>query len=153
MKIRKIILLSFFSCATILLEAQSKDSLEILNKTQTFITAFAQFDWNTFRSCFSDDATIFFPAWEEGTRRIGRKEFEKTWTDIFPEFIDSSKKFDLKIDPENIFIQMYDHSSIVTFHLGEKSKYLSRRTLVFIKENNVWKIAHLHASNVTKPEN
>lgn len=131
-------------------ESQSKDSLEILHTTQVFIKSFVEFDWNTFRHCFTDDATIFFPSWEEGTRRVGRKDFEKTWTEIFPEFIDYTKKFDLKINPQNIYIQLYNHTAIVTFHLGEQTKFLSRRTLVIIKVKGKWKIAHLHASGVTE---
>lgn len=153
MKIHKLILLIFFTCSLTFVQAQSKDSLEVLHKTQVFVKAFVAFDWDTFRNCFTDDATIFYPTWEEGSRRMGRKEFEKAWTEIFPEFIDTTQKFDLKIEPQNIHIQLYDQTAIVTFHLGEQTKILSRRTLVFIKQKNTWKIAHLHASNITEPKN
>jgi len=102
-----------------------------------------------FRNSFSSDATIFFPSWEEGKRRIGQKEIEETWLEIFPEFIDSTKKFELKIDPKNIFMQLYGNTAIVTFHLVPKDNYLSRRTLVLIKEKEEWKIVHLHASTLS----
>jgi len=132
-------------------KSQSKDSLAVLNATQSFVKSFISFDWKSFRNAFSSRATIFFPTWEQGKRRTGKKEIEDTWTEIFPEFIDSTKKFDLKIEPRDMLIQLFEKTAIVTFHLGG-GDYLSRRTIVFIKENEEWKIIHLHASNLSKPK-
>lgn len=149
MNITKLILSVSISFVSLIVQGQSNDSLEVTKATQSFVKAFINFDWKNFRNSFSSDATIFFPSWEEGKRRIGRKEIEETWLEIFPEFIDSTKKFDLKIDPKNIFMQLYSNTAIVTFHLVPKDNYLSRRTLVFIKEKEEWKIVHLHASSVS----
>ena len=149
MNITKLILPLSISFASLIVQGQTNDSLEVTKAAQNFVKAFINFDWKNFRNSFSSDATIFFPSWEEGKRRIGRKEIEDTWLEIFPEFIDSTKKFDLKIDPKNIFMQLYGNTAIVTFHLTPNDNYLSRRTLVFIKENEEWKIVHLHASSVS----
>ena len=149
MTITKIILSASIAFASLGVRGQTNDSLEVTKATQNFVKAFIDFDWKNFRNSFSSDATIFFPGWEEGKRRIGQKEIEETWVELFPEFIDSTKKFDLKIDPKNIFMQFYGNTAIVTFHLTPNDNYLSRRTLVFIKKNKEWKIVHLHASSVS----
>ena len=149
MNITKLILSVVIAFAYLNLQGQTNDSLEVTKATQNFVKAFINFDWKNFRNSFSSDATIFFPGWEEGKRRVGQKEIEETWLELFPEFIDSTKKFDLKIDPKNIFMQLYSNTAIVTFHLTPNDNYLSRRTLVFIKEKEVWKIVHLHASSVS----
>ena len=149
MNITKLILLVSISFASLFVQGQTNDSLEVTKATQNFVKPYINFDWKNFRNSFSSDATIFFPSWEEGKRRIGQKEIEETWLEIFPEFIDSTKKFDLKIDPKNIFMQLYGNTAIVTFHLVPKDNYLSRRTLVFIKEKEEWKIVHLHASTLS----
>ena len=149
MNITKIILSASIAFASLSVQGQTNDSLEVTKATQNFVKAFINFDWKNFRNSFSSDATIFFPGWEKGKRRIGQKEIEETWVELFPEFIDSTKKFDLKIDPKNIFMQFYGNTAIVTFHLTPDENYLSRRTLVFVKKNKEWKIVHLHASSVS----
>ncbi len=148
MNIKTSILLAGIFFSGMSAEAQTKDSLEVTKATQDFLKAFVNFDWPNFRNAFSNTATIFFPAWEEGQRRVGQKEIEETWLQIFPEFVDTTKKFNLKIDPKNVFMQLYENTAIVTFHLIPKTNQLARRTIVFVKENDAWKIVHLHASVV-----
>ena len=46
-------------------------------------------------------------------------------------------------------MQLYGNTATVTFHLIRKDNYLSRRTPVFIKEKEEWKIVHLHASTLS----
>ncbi len=149
MNMRTYIFMAFVSCTSLASEAQTKDSLEVMKTAQTFLKAFTGFDWQTFRNSFPADASIFYPDGQERKRRTGQQEIEATWLTIFPEFTDSTKKFKLEINPENILIQLYDKTAIVTFHMGGNDGYLSRRTLVFIKEKETWKIVHLHASNFT----
>ncbi len=149
----RIILLSLILCTGLITNAQSRDSADVIKAAEIFVKAFTGFDWPVFRNCFSKEATIFFPAWKEGERKTGQQEIEATWTAIFPEFIDSTKKFDLKINPKNIHVQLYGEVAIVTFHLGDGVEYLSRRTLVFRKEKTNWKIVHLHASTLRKENN
>ena len=107
MNITKIILSASIAFASLIVQGQTNDSLEVTKATQNFVKAFIDFDWKNFRNSFSSDATIFFPGWEEGKRRIGQKEIEETWVELFPEFIDTTKKFDLKIDPKNVLMQLY----------------------------------------------
>lgn len=142
---KKVLLISVFVCSCFNLSAQQKDSLEIAEHTEKFIKSFKDFDWETFKNCFADNATIFFPeTFRE--RKMGRQEIEESWKELFPEFVDKNKKFDLDISPEDMVIQLFGKTAIVTFQMGKGSDYLSRRTLVFAKQKRSWKIVHLHAS-------
>ena len=126
--------------------AQNNDSLAVIQTVDKFVQNFNVLQWDGFRSAFAEDATIFFPDWEEARRRSGRQEVEKTWLEIFPEFKDSVKALQLNIKPRDILIQLYDRTAIVTFHLGSGEKGLARRTLVMVRDKKTWKIVHLHAS-------
>lgn len=132
------------------LKAQNKDSLAVMKFVNNFVTAFNHFNWTTFRQSFTDDATIFYPYWNQAKRIQGRQEIEKNWLNIFPEFVDIKNSRQLQISPKDIHLQLYQQNAIVTFHLGDGLNSLSRRTLLMIKEKGSWKIAHLHASSLTK---
>jgi ketosteroid isomerase-like protein len=135
------------------LKAQNKDSIAVMKSATDFVTAFNNFDWTTFRASFTDDATIFYPFWNQARRIQGRREIENVWLTIFPEFVDTKNTRKLQINPKDINIQLYQQTAIVTFHLGDGGNTLSRRTLVMVKENENWKIAHIHASSVSDNKN
>ncbi|HRE68426.1 MAG TPA: nuclear transport factor 2 family protein [Cyclobacteriaceae bacterium] len=122
------------------------DSLAVKLSIEKFFVAFNSFQWEPFRESFTDDATIFFPDWEQASRKSGINEIERTWLELFPEFRDSTSTLKLNIVPRNIKLQLYDDTAVVTFHLGNGEKYVARRTLVMVKIEKRWKIAHLHAS-------
>lgn len=132
------------------LKAQNKDSIAVMKSVNNFVTAFNNLNWVPFRESFTDDATIFYPYWNQARRIQGRQEIEKAWLTIFPEFGDINNSRKLKISPKDIHLQLFQQTAIVTFHLGDGLNTLSRRTLLMIKEKGSWKIAHLHASSVTK---
>ena len=134
-------------------KAQNKDSIAVIKSVNNFVTAFNNFNWAAFRESFTDDATIFYPFWNQARRIQGRQEIETAWLTIFPEFGDTNNTRKLQISPKDIDIQLYRQTAIVTFHLGDGVKMLSRRTLVIIKEKGNWKIAHLHASSVSDDKN
>ena len=127
-------------------QAQTSDSTAVRLSVEKFVVAFNSLQWEPFRKSFTEDATIFFPDWEEASRKAGITQIEKTWLEIFPEFKDPQHTLKLNITPHDIKIQLYDQTAIVTFHLGNGEKYLARRTLVLVKTKGEWKIAHLHAS-------
>jgi len=142
--ISKPLLVIFFSC--IFFNAKANDSVAVQLSVEKFVTAFNTLQWQPFKNSFTEDATIFFPDWEDAPRKVGSKEIEKTWLEIFPEFKDSANTFKLDIKPRDMLIQLYGQTAVVTFHLGNGEKYLARRTLVMVKRKKEWKIAHLHAS-------
>ena len=132
------------------LKAQDKDSIAVMKSVTNFVTAFNNFNWTAFRESFTDNATIFYPFWNQAKRVKGRQEIDTAWLTIFPEFIDSTNTRKLQISPKDINIQLYRQTAIVTFHLGDGVNSLSRRTLIMVKKKRSWKIAHLHASSVSK---
>lgn len=129
-------------------EAQVKDSIEVMSAATKFVTAFNHFQWQPFKKSFSDDASIFFPVWDYSGRIKGRKEFEKTWLELFPEFINNPSKDSLTISPQDIRVQVFASTAIMSFHLGDPQRDLARRTIVCVKEKETWKIVHLHASRI-----
>ena len=149
-KIFRIICFTLFFASFIHTQAEANDSLEVVNAMQKFLHAFNNLEWETFRNSFAKDATIFYPVWEEAKRRSGKNEIEETWIKLFPEFTDPLNTFKLSITPKDLFIQLYYKTAIVTFHLGEGNNSLYRRTIVFVKEKEDWKIVHLHASKSIK---
>lgn len=131
-------------------KAQNKDSLAVMHSVNNFVTAFNNLNWEDFRKSFSDDATIFYPFWDQARRVNGKQEIESAWLTIFPEFGDPNNTRKLQISPKDIHMQQYRKTAIVTFHLGDGVNTLSRRTLVMVKKKQNWKIVHLHASSVSK---
>lgn len=148
MKIRYYVLFFLFLMLNGLAQGQQHDSVAVKQAAERFVKAFNSFDWATFKSCFTDDATMFHPTWEQARRRQGRQEIEATWLEVFPEFIDPANKRRLSITPRDLHIQLYGDAAVLTFHLGEGVTQLSRRSLFMVKQQGVWKIAHLHASSL-----
>jgi len=132
------------------LKAQHKDSIAVMKSVNNFVTAFNNFNWTSFRESFTDDATIFYPFWNQASRIQGSQEIETAWLTIFPEFADTNNSRKLQISPKGINLQLYRQTAIVTFHLGDGLNALSRRTLIMVKKKRSWKIAHLRASSVSK---
>lgn len=130
--------------------ATDSDSVSVMKAVTTFVGAFNSFNWETFRSSFADDATMFHPTWDHARRVKGRGEIEAAWLDIFPEFKDPKNMKRLEIDPKDINLQLYGETAIVTFHLGNGTEFLSRRTVVMVKKKREWKIVHIHASRIDK---
>jgi quercetin dioxygenase-like cupin family protein len=121
-----------------------------MKSVNDFVTAFNNFNWATFRESFTDDATIFYPYWNQARRIQGTQDIETAWLTIFPEFGDTNNSRKLQINPKDINLQLYRQTAIVTFHLGDGLNALSRRTLIMVKKKRSWKIAHLHASTISK---
>ena len=147
---RNLLLLPILCLLSFSLKAQSKDSISVMKSASNFVSAFNNFEWNTFRNSFTDEATIFYPSWDQAKRVKGRQEMETAWLTIFPQFADPTNTRKLQIDPKDINVQLYGKTAIVTFHLGNGLKKISRRTLVMVKEKGKWKIAHIHASTISE---
>jgi ketosteroid isomerase-like protein len=119
-------------------KAQNKDSTAVMKSATDFVTACNNVDWTTFRASFTDDATIFYAFWDQASRIQGRSEVETVWLTIFPEFVDPKNTRQLQINPKDIHIQLYQQAAIVTFHLGDGVKRISRRSGVMVKEHENW---------------
>lgn len=113
-----------------------------------FVQAFDNLDWEKFRSCFADDATVFQPR-GFARRADGRNEIEREFHIVF-DFIRGNKTAPpyMALDPQDLRVQSFGDTAIVTFHLADRPGFVNRRTLVLHRDEAGWKIVHLHASEV-----
>ena len=118
----------------------------------SFLAAFNNLDWQAFRVCFSDNATVFHPAAPNVKRIDSPDQFEKAWLGVFERIRKTSGRSAppyMNLQPQGLLTaRLSEDVALVTFHLVDGAT-VSRRTLVFKKYPDGWKIVHLHASNIT----
>jgi ketosteroid isomerase-like protein len=149
-------------CSTVLLmridltsSAQSKtnnDSLTLENTIAGFLTAFRNLDTTNFDSYFDQSVIVFFPPSVKYPYKVsGKTDVLRTFHSFFSN-IRASKSGPpfLTIDPQKKDIQFEGKIAIVTFELNDPT-LLGRRTIVFKKVGQRWKIIHLHASGLPYP--
>jgi ketosteroid isomerase-like protein len=119
-----------------------------------FVTAFDNLDWQAFRTCFSTTATIFHPAAPNIKLIDSPDQFEKAWLGVFERIKKSSGRASppyISLQPLDLRVEKLSEDVVlVTFHLVDGGT-VNRRTLVFKREPDGWKIVHIHASNITAP--
>jgi ketosteroid isomerase-like protein len=119
-----------------------------------FLTAFDNLDWQAFRTCFSSTATVFHPAAPNIRRIDSPDQFERAWLGVFERIKKASGRTSppyMSLSPVDLRVEkLSDDVTLVTFHLIDGST-VSRRTLIFQRHPDGWKIIHLHASNITAP--
>ena len=115
-----------------------------------FLTAFENLEWDRFRQCFDDGATVFFPAPTQPGRSAGRAAFEVRFTELFDELrraAPGGPPFH-RLAPEDLHVEMLGtEAAVATFHLRNAQR-LAHRTVVLRKRDAGWRIVHLHANNV-----
>jgi ketosteroid isomerase-like protein len=128
-----------------------KDVEQAFNR---FIAAFNNLDWEQFRNAFADEVTVFNPDIPEVpsvSRLDGRQKVEEGFRSVFA----ASRKQGsgppyLHIEPKGVRIQMLGRVAIVSFEFDREGDSLGRRTIVLQRKGRVWKIVHIHASNIIK---
>lgn len=129
---------------------RTQDETEIRGFLDQFIAAFNNLNWESFRNCFADDATVIHPALYP--RRLdGRAAYEPAWKRVFEKTrMDSGRNQPpyMNLQPLDTKVQMTGTIAVVTFHLKRSAASLGRRTVVLRRDAGGWKIIHLHASNV-----
>lgn len=126
----------------------STSESEVRDVLASFVRAFDNLDWDSFRLAFSDDATVFYPRGIP-ERATGRVEYEKTFQIVFGQIRGSRTKAPyMDIQPRELNIQLLGSVAIATFHLDDRAGFLNRRTIVLSNTGAGWKIVHLHASEV-----
>ena len=127
----------------------ANDQQEIEQATAHFLTSFENLDMPAFIACFTDDATVFFPAPEPPERVTGMAAIRSRFQLVF----DAIRKGASggppyhRLEPQDLQIQSLGaDTAVVSFHL-RNSERIARRTLVMKKVRGTWLIAHLHASS------
>ena len=127
--------------------AQPNPQKDVERVIQDFLLAFSNRNFAVFVPYFSDDATVFFPPSTTAPlgRVQGRSEIERTFKAIFEAYPPRTTRPPTPNVPQDLLIQEFDGSAIVTFVLGSETAR-QRRTLVLKRIGGEWKIAHLHGS-------
>lgn len=118
---------------------------------EQFISAFNALDWNAFRASFADDASVFNPDIPEVVslhRLDGRAEIERVFRAVF-----AAGSGGPHIVPEDLRIQRFGDTAVITFEFRRPHASFGRRTVVMNRENGRWLIVHIHASNVARAPN
>jgi ketosteroid isomerase-like protein len=114
-----------------------------------FLDAFRSMDQVRFDRFFAPDVTMFFP---DGPFPESRVEGREAVLTAFHEFFALARKRGrtaLNIAPIDQRIQLYGEVAVVSFGL-ENDEALGRRSIIFRKIGNDWRIAHFHASSINK---
>jgi len=118
-----------------------------------FISAFDNLDWEAFRRCFADSASLFNPDIPEAIslhRMDGRVDIERNFRAVFDAAgAGTDNKHSPNIHPENVRVQSFGDTAIITFEFRRSEHSIGRRTVVLNKLKGSWLIVHMHASNVT----
>ena len=113
-----------------------------------FISAFDNLEWDKFRNSFTDDATVFYPR-GAANRADGRAQYEAHFRRVFEQIrAGRTSRPYMDLQPRDLRVEIIGNAAIVTFQLDDRPGFVNRRTLVLRKAEGVWKIAHLHASEV-----
>jgi ketosteroid isomerase-like protein len=134
------------------------DLAQIRAAAEWFLRVFDNLDWESFRASWSSEPTVFFPFDDTPERVTGQAAVEARFRRFFDEVrARTSGPPYLHIKPRELRVEHYGDAGLVTFMLGqppvlgEPPGRVVRRTLLFIRENETWKLAHLHASAAGQP--
>jgi SnoaL-like protein len=139
--------------------SQSKareDLVGIQAAAERFLRALDNLDWEPFRASWAAEPTVFFPFGDTPDRVTGQVVVEARWRRFFEEA--RSRRPGppyLNLKPLDIRTERYGDVGLVTFTLeltvGGRQLPLQRRTLLFVREDDAWKLTHMHASGASQP--
>ena len=118
-----------------------------------FIAAFNALDWESFRACFAEGASLFNPDIPGAVslhRLDGRPEIERSFRVVFGDSSRGSGHAGPHIVPEKVRIQRFDDTAILTFEFKRPNHSFGRRTVVLNHTPGGWLIVHIHASNANE---
>lgn len=120
---------------------------EILAIVKTWNDSFTRNDNETYFTYIHDDLTLFIPS---SPYRIDGKQDDKDEFDWSLSKSRTKVHFFQELQPK---IQIFGDTAIVTYHNrgaygpdGNEQIYYLKETNILIKENEKWKIIHIHTS-------
>ncbi len=134
----------------------SEDVIGIREVAERFLRALDDLDWEPFRASWASEPTVFFPFGDSPDRVTGQVAVEARWRRFFEEARARRPGPPyLNLKPRDIRTERYGDVGLVTFTLelavAGRQLPLQRRTLLFIRERDAWKLAHMHASGASQP--
>ncbi len=139
--------------------SQSKGSDDvggIREAAERFLRVFDNLDWEPFRANWTSEPTVFFPFGDTPERVTGQVAVEARWRRFFEEARARRPGPPyLNLKPRDLRTERYGDVGLVTFALelnvGGRQLPLQRRTLLFVREHDAWRLAHMHASQASQP--
>ena len=122
---------------------------DIEQTLRRFLAAFRDLEWTPFLAAFAEDATVFFPFPEQPRLVVGKSAVAV----VFESFFSTARRRQpagppyLTLDPIDLRISVHGRTALVTFCLADP-EVLCRRSLIMVRQDRMWRIYHLHASNV-----
>jgi ketosteroid isomerase-like protein len=128
----------------------------IREAAERFLHALDSLDWEPFRTSWASEPTVFFPFGDTPERVTGRVAVEERWRRFFEEArAQRPGPPYLNLKPRDLRTERYEDVGLVTFTLeltvSGRLLPLQRRTLVFVREHDMWRLAHMHASGASSP--
>jgi ketosteroid isomerase-like protein len=117
-----------------------------------FLLAFNALDWPTFASCLADDVTLFNPDIPGATslhRLDGRAAVERSFRGVFDAASASTPPQGPNIRPAHLTLRRDGNFAVATFEFPRGESAFGRRTVLLVRRGGGWRIAHIHASNVS----
>lgn len=129
--------------------AQSSSD-EIEQVIKAFLIPFSNQNVAEFMDYFAEDATVFFPPARFPAVRVeGKAAIASAFAAVFKQFGLAPATNRPPIQPQDLKVQRFGDSAVVTFHLGSDTAR-GRRTFVLRRVDSNWRIVHLHASTITQ---
>jgi hypothetical protein len=134
----------------------SEDLAGLHAAVERFLRALDNLDWESFRGSWASEPTVFFPFGDTPDRVTGQVAVESRWRRFFEEArARGSGPPYLHLKPRDLRAERYGDVGLVTFTLeltvGGRQLPLQRRTLLFVRDHDAWKLAHMHASGASQP--
>ena len=130
----------------------TKDEAPVRAAAERFLRVFDDLDWEPFRASWASEPTVFFPFDDTPERVTGRAAVEARFRRFFDQVrARGSGPPYLNLKPRELRVERYGDAGLVTFELGGPGGRMGRRTLLFVRENDAWRLSHLHASVAGEP--
>lgn len=124
---------------------------EVEQVMKAFLVPFSDQDVAAFIDYFAEDAVVFFPSTRFAPMRVGGKaNIARTFENVFRPGQQAPPGGRPMIQPQDLKVQRFGDSAVVTFHLGSDASR-GRRTFVLRRVDSHWRIVHLHASTIAAP--
>ncbi len=144
---------------TAAIASQSKareDLAGIQAAAERFLRALDDLDWEPFRATWASEPTVFLPFGDTPDRVTGQVAVEARWRRFFEETRSRQPGPPyLNLIPLDIRTERHGDVGLVTSALeltvAGRQLPLQRRTLLFVREHDAWKLTHMHASGASQP--
>lgn len=124
------------------------DQATLLAAAEHFLRVFDNLEFEPFEAAWSSSRSVFFP-FRDTPERVEGAAVGERFRSFFAE-VRSTRPGPpyLHLQPRELRVDVVGDAGLVTFMLGRAPGDVSRRTLLFVRERGVWKLRHMHASNM-----